>query len=77
MVEKEGTKLSAIMVGAGLASSASAATRVIEQGGVRVDGERINDRMHRVYPPSRSFVLQVGRKAARVHLVREDVTSKS
>jgi len=74
VVETEGTKLSAIMVGAGLASSASAATRVIEQGGVRVDGERINDRMHRVYPPSRSLVLQVGRKAARVNLVREDVT---
>ncbi len=77
VVEKEGTKLSAIMVGAGLASSASAATRVIEQGGVRVDGERINDRMHRVYPPSRSFVLQVGRKAARVNLVQEDVTRES
>ena len=71
-VETGGTKLSAIMVGAGLASSASAATRLIDQGGVRVDGERVGDRMHRFYPPARSFVLQVGRKAARVTLLLED-----
>ena len=73
-VETGGTKLTAIMVGAGLASSASAATRLIDQGGVRIDGERVNDRMHRVYPPARSLLLQVGRKAARVNLVREDAT---
>ncbi len=66
-----GTKLSAIMVGAGLASSASAATRLIDQGGVRVDGERVGDRMLRFYPPARSFVLQVGRKAAKVNLLGE------
>ena len=70
-VETAGTKLSAIMVGAGLASSASAATRLIQQGGVRVDGERVGDRMHRFYPPARSLVLQVGRKAARVNLLGE------
>ena len=64
-----GTKLSAIMVGAGLATSASAATRLIDQGAVRVDGERVGDRMHRVYPPARSFVLQVGRKATLINLV--------
>jgi tyrosyl-tRNA synthetase len=64
-----GTKLSAIMVGAGLATSASAASRLIDQGGVRVDGERVGDRMNRVYPPARSFVLQVGRKATLVNLV--------
>ena len=69
-----GTKLSAIMVGAGLASSASAATRLIDQGGVRVDGERVGDRMLRFYPPARSFVLQVGRKAARVNLLGESET---
>ena len=71
-IETGGTKLSAIMVAAGLASSASAATRLIDQGGVRVDGERVSDRMHRFYPPARSFVLQVGRKATRVQLLRED-----
>jgi tyrosyl-tRNA synthetase len=67
-----GIKLSAVMVGAGLASSASAAARLIDQGGVRVDGERAHDRMYRFYPPEKSFVLQVGRKAARVNLCLEE-----
>ena len=71
LAETEGTKLSAIIVGAGLAKSASAAARLIDQGGVRVDGTRVNDRMLRIYPPARSFVLQVGRKAARVNLLSE------
>ena len=69
--ETAGTKLSAIMVGAGLATSASAAARLIDQGGVRVDGERVGDRMHRLYPPARSFILQVGRREARVILLPE------
>ena len=68
-VSSAGTKLSAIMVAAGLAKSASAAARLIHQGGVRVDGDRVSDRMHRFYPPARSFMLQVGRKAARVNLL--------
>ena len=71
LAETEGTKLSAIIVGAGLAKSASAAARLIDQGGVRVDGTRVNDRMLRMYPPARSFILQVGRKAARVNLLSE------
>ena len=70
-VRDDGSKLASIIVGAGLARSSSAATRLIDQGGVRIDGERITDRMHRLFPPARSFVLQVGRKAVRVNLVQD------
>ena len=79
-VSSAGAKLSAIMVAAGLAKSASAAARLIDQGGVRVDGDRVTDRMHRFYPPARSFMLQVGRKAARVTLLElpeDDATGDS
>ncbi len=65
----DGVKLAAIVAGAGLAKSASAATRLIDQGGVRIDGERVSDRMHRIHPPARTFILQVGRKAIRVNLL--------
>ena len=71
IVTTEGAKLSAIIAGAGLAKSGSAATRLIEQGGVRIDGERVSDRMLRVYPPARAFILQVGRKAIRVNLLAD------
>ena len=67
--DSDGIKLAAIIVGAGLAKSASAATRLIDQGGVRIDGERVADRMHRIGPPARTFILQVGRKAIRINLL--------
>ena len=51
---------------AGFASSISEAQRLIEQGGVRVDGERVSDRALK-FSPGQSFVIQAGkRKAARV-----------
>jgi tyrosyl-tRNA synthetase len=51
---------------AGFASSISEAQRLIEQGGVKVDGEKVSDRALR-FSPGRSFVLQAGkRKAARI-----------
>ena len=62
----EGRRLSAIMVDAGLAKSGAAATRVIAQGGVRVDGERVEDRFHTVPADRPPFVLQVGRRALRI-----------
>jgi tyrosyl-tRNA synthetase len=50
---------------AGLCASSSEAIRNIEQGGVRLDGERISDRNHHVSPGS--YVVQVGkRKFARL-----------
>jgi len=53
---------------AGLTGSTSEALRMIEQGGVRVDGIRIDDK-HFVFPGKGSFVVQVGkRKYARVSI---------
>ena len=53
---------------AGLTSSTSEALRMIEQGGVRIDGARVSDKALRL-DPGRTVVLQVGkRKFARVTL---------
>lgn len=53
---------------AGLTASTSEALRMIAQGGVRVDGIRIDDK-HFVFPGKGSFVVQVGkRKYARVSI---------
>ncbi|MCL2830708.1 MAG: tyrosine--tRNA ligase [Betaproteobacteria bacterium] len=60
--------LSQIMKQAGLAPSTSEALRLIEQGGVRIDGEKISDKTLRLSAPA-SFVVQAGkRKFARVVL---------
>ena len=51
-----------------LTASNSEANRLLEQGGVRVDGERVSDRSLKL-AAGRSYVLQVGkRKFARVRL---------
>jgi len=51
-----------------LTASASEAARAIEQGGVRIDGERITDRGLRLLPGN-THTVQVGkRKFARVRL---------
>jgi tyrosyl-tRNA synthetase len=51
---------------AGFAASLSEAQRLIEQGGVRVDGEKVSDRALK-FSPGQSFVLQAGkRKVARI-----------
>jgi tyrosyl-tRNA synthetase len=53
---------------AGLVPSANEAVRMIEQGGVRVDGERVADRALTLLP-GRTVVLQVGKhKFARVKI---------
>ncbi|KFB67961.1 tyrosine--tRNA ligase [Candidatus Accumulibacter vicinus] len=53
---------------AGLTSSTSESLRMIQQGGVRIDGARIDDK-HLMLPAKGSFVLQVGkRKFARVSI---------
>ena len=53
---------------AGLAPSVSEAQRLIEQGGVKIDGERVSDKSLR-FTAGQSFVLQVGkRKAARIRI---------
>lgn len=66
-VPTEGARLATVIVGVGFAASNSSATRLIEQGSVRVDGEKITDRGCRVSPGASPFVMQVGkRKVVRV-----------
>jgi tyrosyl-tRNA synthetase len=57
--------LARIITDAGLAASNSEATRKIQQGGVKVDREKVADIKAR-YPAGREFVLEVGRRAVRV-----------
>ena len=64
----ESMPLVQVLKQAGLTSSTSESIRMIEQGGVRIDGEKVADRTV-VLPRGGVFVLQVGkRKFARVHL---------
>jgi len=60
-----GIAVPALLKQAGLAPSTSEAVRNVEQGGVKVDGDRINDRAARL--AAGTYVVQVGkRKWARV-----------
>ena len=66
-VPADGARLAAVIVGVGFAESNSAATRLINQGSVRLDGERVRDWSYRVAAAAAPFVLQVGkRKVVRV-----------
>ena len=57
-----------LLKGAGLVSSTSEAFRMIKQGAVRIDGQRVEDRGLEI-EPSTTAVYQVGkRKFARVSL---------
>ena len=68
----EGERLTRVMVECGLAASNTAATRLIDQGSVRVDGEKVKDRVLTVDPRQGPFVLQVGkRKVVRVRPVQK------
>ena len=64
----DGLPLTQALKRANLVASASEAERAIEQGGVRIDGERVSDRSMRI-PSGRTIVVQVGkRKFARVRI---------
>jgi tyrosyl-tRNA synthetase len=64
----EGMPIAQVLKQAGLTTSTSEALRMIEQGGVRLDGEKLSDRAL-VLKPGNNVVLQVGkRKFARVEL---------
>jgi tyrosyl-tRNA synthetase len=61
--------LAHVLKQAGLAGSTSEAFRLICQGAVRIDGERVEDRNREIEAGSR-HVLQVGkRRFARIHLI--------
>ncbi len=67
---KEGTLgIAHVLKQAGLAGSTTEALRLISQGAVRIDGERIEDRRREI-PAGSSHVFQVGkRKFAKVRLI--------
>jgi tyrosyl-tRNA synthetase len=57
----------ALLKGAGLVPSTSEALRMVEQGGVRIDGNAVSDKGLKL--AAGSYVVQVGkRKFARVTL---------
>ncbi|HEU5397924.1 MAG TPA: tyrosine--tRNA ligase [Gammaproteobacteria bacterium] len=63
-----GLVIAALLKQCDLTASASEANRMLEQGGVKVDGEKVSDRGLKLKPGA-SYVLQVGkRKFARVTL---------
>jgi tyrosyl-tRNA synthetase len=62
----EDRALTRVLVDAGLATSTSEAGRKVQQGGVKVDGERVTDLKRRIGRASLPVVLQAGRHAVRV-----------
>jgi tyrosyl-tRNA synthetase len=58
--------LSRLIVDAGLAASTSEASRKIQQGGVRLNGERLIDPKHRLSAADLPLNLQVGRQTVRL-----------
>lgn len=61
--------LGVLLKQAGLVASTSEGTRMIEQGGVKIDGEKISDKNH-LLSKGATFVVQVGkRKFAKLNLV--------
>jgi tyrosyl-tRNA synthetase len=68
-VEAGGLRLANVLKEGGLAASTSEANRKIDEGAVRIDGERVTDRSHTLKPGA-DHVFQVGsRRFARVQLV--------
>ena len=69
LVAGEGLAVPQVLKQAGLTASTSEALRMIEQGGVKINGDRVSDR-GLVLTAGQTLVLQVGkRKFARVSLV--------
>ena len=65
-IGSEGAPLARILADCGLAASTSEATRKIQQGGVRIDGEKVADARMRIAADAAPFLLQVGRRALRI-----------
>lgn len=58
----DGLPLPILLREAGLAQSSSEARRLIQQGGVRLAGEVVNDPKHLVPPPDGELLVQVGKR---------------
>ena len=65
-IPADGTALAKVIVECGLAASASEASRKIQQGGVRIDGEKIADARLRLARGTAPFLLQAGRRVVRI-----------
>ncbi|MBP8273433.1 MAG: tyrosine--tRNA ligase [Acidobacteria bacterium] len=65
-VPAAGMPLAKILVEAGLATSATEATRKIQQGGVKIDREKVGDGRARIEPQRAAFILEVGRRAVKI-----------
>jgi tyrosyl-tRNA synthetase len=75
--ESGGIAIANLLKDAGLAKSTSEAIRAVGQGGVRIDGERVED-SRLVCPTGTDHIYQVGkRRAARVRIVREISSASS
>ena len=73
-VDQEGLPLANLLKAAGLVASTSEAHRLVRQGAVRIDGQRMGD-SRRVLPPGFAAVIQIGkRKFARVRLLKPATT---
>lgn len=71
-VPPQGLPIGLVLKQAGLTGSTGEALRMIDQGGVRLNGDKVADKGLLV-PPGQTLVLQVGkRKYARVHTVEAD-----
>ena len=62
VIPDSGERLSRLILDCGFADSSSSAMRLIDQGSVRIDGARIEDRWFRVTQDRGPFVLQVGKR---------------
>ncbi|OGT35492.1 MAG: tyrosine--tRNA ligase [Gammaproteobacteria bacterium RIFCSPHIGHO2_12_FULL_37_14] len=60
-VGTEGMAIANVMKMAGLVESTSEAIRLLQQGGVRIDGEKVPDRSLRLMP-KKSVIIQVGKR---------------
>ena len=72
IIPEQGVRLTRLMIGCGFSESTASAARLIDQGSVKIDGERIVDRWFTIKTRQGSFVLQVGkRKIVRIFLKKE------
>ncbi|MEI6246104.1 MAG: tyrosine--tRNA ligase [Acidobacteriota bacterium] len=67
-VPPAGVALAKILVEAGLATSSAEATRKIQQGGVKIDREKVTDGRARIEAGREGFILEVGRRAVKITL---------
>lgn len=66
VIGPDGIALARVLAECGLAASASEASRKIQQGGVKIDGERVADARHRIAAGAAPFLLQAGRRVVRI-----------